>query len=320
MRASYGRAIQDEINRLNLREVDLNLLVILDVLLEERKVSGAARRLGLSQSSTSGALDRCRKLFGDALLIRTGRGLALTQRAQELRKPIRSLLEQTQALLGAQPQDLATSSRTVRIIASDMPAQSVLLMLWRSLQECAPHINLVVLPWRESNEVLDLLARGEADLAIAVLPQAGHGFRRTELLSERYCIAMRPEHPAAHTLDLDAWLRYPHVIASAKGARRTPLDDQLALLGRTRRVGIVVPSFLMVPTILRSSDLIAMVPCQFKKTEPDLLYLEPPIAVEGFSLHLAMARRCEGDVAVQLVAKLIRKHYSLDVPMPEAPV
>ncbi|AWB25764.1 MULTISPECIES: LysR family transcriptional regulator [Alphaproteobacteria] len=294
---------------MDLRDVDLNLLVVLDVVLEERKLVSAARRLGMAQPSVSGALDRCRKLFGDRLLVRAGRGMELTARGQALREPIRALLTQARAVIGAPPDELATVERTVRIVSTDIPALTLLQILWEQTRRTAPGISLVLLHWRESEDVIDALARDQADVAISVLPQAGSGFVRTELYVERYCVAMRRGHPAAQDFDLDRWLAFPHVVLSARGSRRTPLDDQLALLGRRRRVGITVPSFLMVPPLLLASDLIAMLPRACMHHEPELHYCEPPIAVEGFPLHLAVANRAQGDVAVAHVAALIRDHF-----------
>lgn len=294
---------------MDLRDVDLNLLVVLDVLLEERKLVSAARRLGIAQPSASAALERCRKLFGDPLLVRSGRGMELTARGQALREPVRALLTQARAVLGAPVDELATIERTVRIVATDIPALSLLQILWERTRSSAPGISLALLHWRESEDVIDALARDEADLAISVLPQAGSGFVRTELYVERYCVAMRRGHPAAQDFDLDRWLSYPHIILSARGSRRTPLDDQLALIGRTRRVGVTVPSFLMVPPLLLGSDLIAMLPRGCMSHEPELHYCDPPLAVEGFPLHLAVANRVRGDIAVNHVAELIREHF-----------
>ena len=294
---------------MNLRNTDLNLLVILDVLLEERKVVSAARRLGISQPSASGALERCRKLFGDPLLVRVGRGMELTPRGEALRGPVRTVIEHAKQVFGIVPEDVGAVTRKVRIVTSDVPGLTLLGMLRNRLRDTAPGVDLVMLPWRESDDAVDALARGQADIAITVLPQASSGYRRTELIHDNYCVAMRHDHPAAASFDLDRWLSYPHMIVSCSGATRTPLDDQLALIGRERRVAMVVPSFLMIAPLLRGTDLIAMVPCLFRDIEPDLTYREPPRAVEGFPLHIAIARRSDGDVAVQHVAGLIRKYF-----------
>jgi DNA-binding transcriptional LysR family regulator len=106
---------------MNLRSVDLNLLVVLDALLDEAHVTRAAERLGLSQPAASAALDRCRHLFGDPLLER-GRGLMrLTPRAEALREPIRSVLSQAEAVLGAPQTPLSEIRQVVRVVMSEWP-------------------------------------------------------------------------------------------------------------------------------------------------------------------------------------------------------
>ncbi|MDB5091890.1 MAG: LysR family transcriptional regulator [Mucilaginibacter sp.] len=105
---------------MNLRNVDLNLLVVLDALLSERNVSRAAQRIGLSQSAMSAALARLREVFHDPLLVRVGRGLALTRNAEDLIVPIRDALSRIeQALLQRPGFDPAVDARTFSISASD---------------------------------------------------------------------------------------------------------------------------------------------------------------------------------------------------------
>lgn len=295
---------------MNLRDVDLNLLVVLDVLLEERQVVSAARRLGIAQPSASAALERARKLFDDPLLVRVGRGMELTSRGLALRGPIRDIIERTQTLLDRAPAELATVERVVRLVCSDIPAVTLLKAMWRRLERTAPGIRLVLLQWRDSDQVLDALARDQADLAISLLPQTGIGFRRTVLSQQDYCVAMRRDHPASARFDLDQWLSFPQVIVSSRAAMRTPLDDRLALLGRARHVAMSVPSLMMVPMLLADSDLMAMLPRYCKHMYPDLHYCDPPLPVEGFPLHLATAVRNDRDIAVHYVAKLIRAHFS----------
>lgn len=295
---------------MNLRDIDLNLLVALDVLLEERKVVSAAKRLGIAQPSASAALDRCRKLFKDPLLVRVGRGMELTARAEGLRAPLRDLISGTERLFGAAPAHISSVERTVRLVSSDVPALEILTVLWTRLAREAPGINLVLLHWRESEDVVDALARDQADLGISLLPQTRSGYLRTELCQEHYCVAMRRDHALADKFSLDGWLSFPHAVVSAAGARRTPLDDQLALIGKERRVGISVPSFLMVPSLLARSDLLAMLPRCCMRSDPYLRYHDPPLEVESFPLHLAVARRSDGDIAVQYVASLIRDYFA----------
>lgn len=292
----------------DLRSIDLNLLPVLNALLEEVHVTRAAVRLGLSQPATSSALDRLRHLLRDPLLER-GRGrMRLTPKAEALREPLRAALASVTTVLGTPETDLATIRRTVRLVMADHPAVTVTAALHERLATTAPGITLVVLPWHDAATALGKLADGKAELAASVLPPLDAAFHRTTLLDEHYLVAMRPGHPAAARFDLDQWLAYPHILVSASGAMATPLDARLRELGRARRVGAVLPSFLMVPPLLVRSDMIALLPsgCVSLGVSLDgaaaLVTFPPPIAVEGFRLDLAWHARRHGDAVVRHVA------------------
>jgi DNA-binding transcriptional LysR family regulator len=294
---------------MNLRSIDLNLLVVLDALLDEAHVSRAADRLGLSQPATSSALERCRYLFDDPLLERGKGMMRLTPKAEGLRVPLKNILSAVTTIIQPPVIDLMTLSQTVRVVMADLPANIVAGPLHRRLAETAPNINLVVQPWHGASEALDALAKGTIDLASSVFPSTDVSFRRKELLQEKYAVLMRKDHPAAKDFNLDTWLEYPHIVVSGRGDTRGALDDVLMGIGRTRRVGVVVPSFLMVAPLLAGSDLIGMLPSRGVPNDSSstLAVFEPPIAVAGFPLHLAWHMRRDSDPAVQHVAQLIQQ-------------
>ncbi|AOF89752.1 LysR family transcriptional regulator [Sinorhizobium sp. RAC02] len=294
---------------MNLRSIDLNLLVILDALLDEAHVSRAAAKLNLSQPATSSALDRCRHLFADPLLERGKGGMRLTPKAEALRDPLKNLLVGIAAVVDAPEEPLADIRQTVRIVTADHPGILVAGPLHHALARSAPGIDLVIQPWHGAAAVLESLARGASDIALSVFPAIDEtAFHCETLLQEHYVIAMRKTHPAGADFTLDRWLAYPHILVSGRGDTRTPLDDQLAALGKSRRVGIVVPSFLMVPSLLEGSDLIAMMPshCLPSDAAERFHIVLPPIPVAGFPLHLAWHRRRDKDRAVQHVADELR--------------
>jgi DNA-binding transcriptional LysR family regulator len=294
---------------MNLRSIDLNLLVILDALLDEAHVSRAAERLGLSQPAASSALERCRQLFEDRLLERGTGGMVLTPKAQALAQPVKDVLAGMAALLRQQEPDLSTIRQTVRIVMADHPAALIAQSLHRRLVATAPEITIAIMPWHGASAALEGLARGAIDLAVSVFPTVEADFTRKELLRETYLVAMRKDHPAAADFDLDRWLAYPHVLVSGRGETHGALDEALARLGRTRHVGMVVPSFLMVPSLLAGSDMIALSPsrCLPLSARDSLVALPPPIAVEGFPLHIAWHKRRARDPAVQHVAGLVEE-------------
>jgi DNA-binding transcriptional LysR family regulator len=290
---------------MNLRSLDLNLLVILDALLDEAHVSRAADRLGLSQPATSAALQRCRHLFRDDLLER-GRGIMyLTPKAEALRAPLKSLLAGVTDLVDPLEVPLTEIRQTIRITTADYPALFILPPLQQELQRSAPGIDLVIQPWQGADAARTSLVDGSADLAISVLPAMEDDLHREELFAEHYFVAMRAGHPAEGRFDLESWLAWPHILVSGRGDTRTAIDDELARRGLSRRIGLVVPTFQMVPGLLLGSDMIALLPSRILTDFTGLTTFPPPLAVPGFPLHLAWHRRRAKDVALQHVANLL---------------
>lgn len=293
---------------INLRSVDLNLLVALDALLDEVHVSRAAVRIGLSQPAMSNALERCRYLFKDALLERGQPGMRLTPKAALLRAPLKNILADVGALLQPQAPDLSTLEQSIRILLPDAPATLVLSPLLTRLASTAPHLQIVVCPWHGAKAALESLIGGELDLAVSVFPEVPDAIERVELSYETYCVVMRKGHPAAHQFNLTQWLNYPHVLVSGHGDTSSPLDARLSHLGHKRNIGVVVPSFLTVPAVLLASDYISLLPRRCLPADWDTTHVafDPPLPVEGFSLHLAWHKRRANDHGVQYVATVIR--------------
>ena len=292
----------------DLRSVDLNLLVILDALLEEAHVSRAAVRLHLSQPATSNALERLRHLFGDRLLERGRGGMRLTPAAEALRLPLRDALGSIATLVRRGKTDLATMRQTVRMVIADALAAMLLPALHARLVRTAPGVTLAVLPWRGGTEAVRQLAAGEAELVASVLPTLEPTFRKVPLFDEHYVVAMRSDHPAAQAFCLQSWLHYPHVLVSGSGSATTGLDTALAAQGLSRRVSLVVPSFVMVLPLLSGSDLVALLPsrCVTPDVVAKLATFVPPVPVDGFRLDLAWHMRRDGDLVVRHVADEMR--------------
>ncbi|WP_068074251.1 LysR family transcriptional regulator [Novosphingobium lentum] len=293
---------------MNLRAVDLNLLVILDALLDEAHVSRAANRLNLSQPATSASLARLRQLFGDPLLERAEGAMRLTPVAEALRGRLKDLLADTHALLDLQPEALRTVQKVVRIATADHLAIRIADQLHRLLSETAPGIDLVFQPYHGAVGALEALGKGAIDLSISILPTAAPPITREEFMRERWRVIMRKDHPAATNFDLDQWLAFPHINVSGRGEVRAALDDKIAALGRTRRIALVVPSFLMVAPLVQRSDFLSVIPTLSLPLASieDFAIFKPPIVLEEFPIHIAWHARHDVDVAVQHVRSTIQ--------------
>jgi len=256
----------------HLARLDLNLLVLFDVVFEERHVGRAAGRLNLTPSAVSHGLGRLRRLLNDPLFLRTPKGVVPTARATELAEPIADILTRARGIVtAAEPFDAARSRRRFTLGAPDALAAVFLPPLLASLQEMAPGIDISarqVLPEfrRPTDNAWELALAGldarAFDIAILPLPRAPARFVSRTLYEEDFVIATRPRHPFARKPSLDSFCRARHLVVSLTGDAHGFVDDVLAGKGRTRRVALTVPNFTMALALIAETDLIAALPRQ----------------------------------------------------------
>src|SRR5512139_1413934 len=182
---------------MNVQGLDLNLLRVFDAVLRDRSVTGAAQHLGLTQPAVSNALARLRKLLGDALFVRTPRGVDATPFARELAEPVRQALALLESALAHGPGfDPATATRAFRFYMSDLGQIEFLPPLVERAQRVAPGVRLEAVAM-EVEDIGDALAAGSLDLAVGFLPGLGPPVRRQPLFRDPYVCLMRADHPAA---------------------------------------------------------------------------------------------------------------------------
>lgn len=280
----------------NLRQLDLNLLKALDALLDERNVTRAAARLNLTQPAMSGMLTRLRESFGDPLLVRVQRGVAPTPRALALAQPVKQVLADIGALLQAPAFDPASAQMTLSIAATDYALRAIAVPFLLALRPLAPSIRVALLPL-VNEQLQGQLEQGTVDLALSTPESTAPDLHARTLFDERYVCVMRSRHAAAQSaLSLDQFCALDHALVSyAGGSFEGVTDDALARLGRQRRVMLSVKSFLLLPDILRASDLVAVAPRRLVEDLDGLVLLEPPLDIPGFTKVLAWHERTHRD-------------------------
>ncbi len=246
---------------MNLRNVDLNLLVALDALLAERNVSRAGRRIGLSQSATSAALARLRLVFRDPLLTRSGRNLVLTQSAEELIVPIRQILDRIEQTISERPQfNPRTDTRSFSISASDYATLVLLVPFVRRLVVEAPNVTIHILP--RFRDAALVLRTGQADMVIEPRELfADAKFASEPLFSDRWLCAVDARNPYIRKsrLTLKQYLQLPHLVYSIGADRQLNLADQYVGRLRVRRqIEVSVESFLLVPFLLEDTPMVSL--------------------------------------------------------------
>lgn len=272
-----------------LKTTDLNLLKALDALLDEGSVTRAAERLHVTQPAMSGMLTRLRDIFQDPLFVRSQRGIVATPRALALASPLKEILGGIDALLQPVMFDPAAADFTLRLAATDYAQRAVAVPFLAALRRLAPGIRLALLPLREAG-LEEAMARGELDLALLTPESTPAALHARRLFDERYVCVMRAGHPAADlpTLDLDRFCALEHALVSSSGGSFSGVTDEaLARLGRSRRVSLSVPAFLVLPDILRASDLVSVLPQRLAAGQPGLVQRELPVQVPGFTKLLA---------------------------------
>ncbi len=291
----------------NLRRLDLNLLVTLDVLLSEHNVTRAAQRLNFSQPSVSVHLAKLRDIFSDPLLLPGPRGMRPTARAEALREPLHQALDALgRAVSPASPFDPAEARHTWRIAAADYGESAMLLPALAGLRAAAPHARLAVLqvvPSRLARQA----EQGEIDLALHTSEDAPAGLRRRALFKERYVLVGRAGHPRLKRRPtLAQFCQLEHVIVSPDGGGFHGITDEaLAAAGLTRRVVLSVPHFLFVLSVLASTDLVAMLPSRLLRDTRALRIVEPPVDVPGFEFAMFWHERSHRDPAHQWLREQI---------------
>jgi LysR family transcriptional activator of mexEF-oprN operon len=283
----------------DLAQFDLNLLRVFDAVARERHVTRAAAQLHLSQPAVSNALARLRQALGDELFLRRPGGVEPTELALALAPSVADVLDRLRETLSVHaPFDPATAERVFTAALSEY-AETVLVppLLERMARE-APRCLLAVRHADRTNAA-ELLERGEAQLAVAVLPEPTALYTRVRLLPEEFLVLMRPGHPLAEgALTLERFVSVPHLLHSANGSRDGALDGPLAEAGHPRRLGAVVAHLSAVPGILARTDMVITLSARLARQMADahgLRLRPPPVEIRHTRLSLVFHRRFEAD-------------------------
>ncbi|MEO3991252.1 LysR family transcriptional regulator [Pseudocitrobacter cyperus] len=289
----------------DIRSLDLNLLKALDALLDEGSVTRAAQRLSLTQPAVSGMLTRLRDYFDDPLFVRAQRGMVPTARACELAAPVKQILTDISVLLQPVDFDPLSARMTCSIMATDYALKAVIVPLMSALKKRAPGIRVAVHPL-DNTRLLSLLERGEIDLALVTPESTPEDLHGRALYEEEYVCMMRDSHPIllSGSMTLDTFCEQEHILVSSGGGFWGVTDEALAKLGRKRHVGMSVNSFLVLPEILRTTDMIAVVPRRLACQHDNLTIVPPPLAVPGFTKSMAWHERNHRDPAHQWIRAL----------------
>ncbi|WP_436534809.1 LysR family transcriptional regulator [Actinoplanes sp. HUAS TT8] len=240
-------------------QLDLNLLTVLDALLEEGSVAGAAQRLRLSSPAVSRSLGRLRRLTGDDILVRTGRAMTPTPYALRVREQVGELLRQAEGVLAPSRElDLAGLERVFTLQCHDMLATALAPPLLAAVVQHAPGVRLRFLP--EAAVDTDELRHGRVDLEIGASVPALPEIRHETVGADRFVAVVRRDHPYAQGLDLEGFADLPHVLISRRGRLTDPVDAILETHGLRRRVLAAVGTAATAAHVIARSDAVLTTP------------------------------------------------------------
>ena len=307
------------LNYAHLARIDVNLLLLFDLLFEERNAGRAAAKLNLSPSAISHSLRRLRLVLKDPLFLPNPKGMIPTERAQVLAPAIHDIVERIAGVITPAVEfDPATAERRFRVGAPDGAISILVPALVERFETQAPGIDLAVLqllpspgppdPDQAWQGALAELDAGRIDLAILPhRPKQGR-FQSAILYPERFVVATRTGHPFVAAPSIEAFAACRHVLVSATGDTSGFVDGLLAGHGLERRIALTVPSFQMAVTAIASSDLIGALPRRFAidaARSHSLEIVEPPFPMLSTDLHAIVPRAALLDQGIAWLVDMV---------------
>ena len=282
-----------------LRQADLNLLVVFKVLAEERSVSRAARRLLLTQPATTRALARLRDMFSDDLLVRVSGTYELTPRGQLLLRELEAALPRIDRLLAGG--DFVPSQETMhfRVAGTDYASLLIGIPLSKLVATAGEGLSLDLSPPHDNT--LHDLNRGALDMLLG--PDDGQlplQYQKQPLFEDEFVCVFDRKGPYGTKLSLTEYLEASHIAISIFDGIQTLPDRRLAQAGLRRRIAFSTPYFTVAVQAVAGTNLIVTVPKRMAILEGQnmtLRFLKAPKPVSRFIYHMWWHQRMNNDLA-----------------------
>ena len=286
---------------MDIRSVDLNLLVVFDAMVEHRSVTQAAEALNLSQPAMSAAVARLRGIFDDPLFVRAGSEMRPTPRAVELAGPVRRVVDTVKTeILQRNAFDPANSDRTFTLVTPDIGEVNFVPRILSRLAREAPHTNIKTLAMPR-HTTADSLESGAAELALGYFPDLQKaGFFQQKLFRNSHVCMVRTGHPLVGAkISLTQFLALSHAVVHPDG-REHVFEQYLHKRGLKRRVLVEISHFMSLLPIIEASDLVATVPrdvAEFCIRHGKVRIVEPPMKAPVIDVYQFWHRRFHKDPA-----------------------
>ena len=296
--------------KIQLRNIDLNLLIPLKALLHERNVTRAAERIHLSQSSMSRALDRLRSELGDELLVRVGRNYELTPRGSVLLEELGQVMPRLARLWAGEPFSPAHSEARIRLAMTDYASSVVLPPLAEVCGRIAPGITLEVVPWHERTHE----ETGLVTTHLIISPVAVPSPFRVELLFDDVflCVLGRKLQHGKKSLTMKQYLSLRHISVETEPSQQNLIDRSLSEAGLQRRVAVHLPYFLAATRMLETTDLVLTMPTRIAApvlASLDLPRLKAPKGIPPMRYSMVWHPRFDSDLLHVWLRETVRQIF-----------
>ncbi|GAB1258743.1 LysR family transcriptional regulator [Aurantivibrio plasticivorans] len=301
---------------MDLNKVDLNLFVVLDSIYTESSLSGAAKRLYVTQPAVSAALSRLRDVFDDPLFTRSGRRMVATPTTEAIIGQVRDALDLMRTSIDNSYQFIpAKEQKRIRLSMNDLSESIILPALYKVLEREAPNMKLQV-EQLNRRDALKMLSAGQLDLVLDAPVLTNDQLGHEPLLEGKYVCVVREGHPATtHPLTLEEYVDLPHIHVSSRRSGSGYVDYALEKLSLKRRVVVRTQHYLMVQKLVCDTDLCATIP-SYAANIPGTTTIELPVELEPQGHHIYWHRSRDSDPAIQWVKNQILKLKDL----PEDPL
>lgn len=295
---------------MNLRSVDLNLLVIFNALMTERNVTRAALRIPMSQPAMSNALARLRHLFKDDLFIRSSGGMEPTPRAIELSGAVYQILRQAERLMTSNLEfDPSTAKQEFTARMSDLIGYLVLPILLKEIRAVSPGVTIDVLHISPERTIKALEA-DQLDFALSMALNHTNNIKSEALFEDQMVCVMRAGHPLAKKkLTLDQFLEVEQLKVAMSPTDTRFVDNLLADQGLARKLVANVPHWLLIPEVLAHTSMLAVFSSRLANRFPPGQLITKPLPFDSppFFWTLYWHRRYDNSASHQWMRGLVRQ-------------
>jgi DNA-binding transcriptional LysR family regulator len=276
--------------------------------------SEAADALGVSQSSVSYTIARLREAFGDPLFVRSGSGVAPTERCLEIVEQVGQIVDEFEALATPPTFDPGTARLQMSISCNFYEQATVIPKLVRVLRQQAPGLRLNTITSRVQGR--EQLKRGESDMLIGPIELEESGYYRRKILDDHYVCVMAQGHPLGKApLSMKAFQEAPHASVNYGGTFRSPFQIDLERLGGTLNTVIEVPSPASLPFVLADTDMIATIPSRVAQAFGSGLHVVPCPVPSQLAIYLQWTPRTHASGAHVWLRRKIAEAASRLTPL-----